>query len=198
MMVRSALLSALFCTAGLGLFLRAGPDLRGPASSPWPWRRSSTTRCGGGLRAGGGHEPRGGSCCAPPGARHAQARAGARRGAGRGRAVAPAELLERPELAALMDRATLYRTLDLLGRARAGAGAPWGRTGLPLLRRGRGAPWGVPTAISTACAATPCAACPRAPWPWNRALPARRRRGHVEIRVDGRWRRLPRAEAAAG
>lgn len=31
-----------------------------------------------------------------------------------GRAVAPAELLERPELAALMDRATLYRTLDLL------------------------------------------------------------------------------------
>lgn len=114
-----------------------------------------------------------------------------------GRAVAPAELLERPELAALMDRATLYRTLDLL----AGHGLVLRTLGPDRTSRycaGGGAPLGNAHGhfYCLRCHAMRCL--PQGTLAVEQALPPGAAAGHVEIRVDGLCAACREAEAAPG
>ncbi|WP_035250426.1 Fur family transcriptional regulator [Desulfocurvus vexinensis] len=114
-----------------------------------------------------------------------------------GRAVAPAELLERPELAALMDRATLYRTLDLL----AGRGLVLRTLGPDRAFRycaGGGAPLGGAHGhfYCLRCHAMRCL--PQGALAVEQALPPGAAAGHVEIRVDGLCAACREAEAAPG
>jgi Fur family ferric uptake transcriptional regulator len=103
---------------------------------------------------------------------------------GADRAVAPAELWERSGLAAFMDRATLYRTLDLLAER----GLVLRTLGPDRAFRycaGGGAPAGMAHGhfYCLCCHAMRCL--PQAVLAVEQALPPGAAAGHVEIRVDG-------------
>lgn len=112
------------------------------------------------------------------------------------RAVAPAELLERPELTALLDRATLYRTLDLLAER----GLVLRTLGPDRAFRycaGNGAPGGAAHGhfYCLRCHAMCCL--PQAALAVEQVLPPGAAAGHVEIRVDGLCAACREAEAEA-